>query len=259
VIAERNGAWGKPAFHVLVHALACASRYCIGTFEFAHRSVMIDRGGQWSQRAIPGLRPGAYPLQASCLPAGTCTIAGYTLNGDPDFSVTAKNGTWGKVRTIPGTPGIGVAYNTTALSCTAPGTCTIGGFTEGNGGAYPFTATQHNGTWTRPRRIGDMAALHAAGSATLSTMSCTAPGQCAAGGTLSQSIISDHAYLATETGGHWGKAFLVPGITDLEQPGGNSYLNVVTCWAAAHCIAGGYYLNSHINWTGSRPFLTAQR
>lgn len=259
VIAERNGAWRKPVFNALVHALACARRYCVGTFEFPHRSVMIDRGGQWTQRAIPGLRPGAYPLQASCLSGGTCTIAGYTLNGKPDFSVTARNGTWGKVRTIPATRSTSIGYVTTALSCPAPGTCTIGGFTNGNGGGYPFTAAQHNGIWTRPHRIPGMAALQAAGSATLSTLSCPAAGQCAAGGTLNPSIISDHAYLVTETGGHWATAFLVPGITDLEQPGGNSFLNVVTCWAAAHCIAGGYYINSDINWTGTHPFLTTQR
>ena len=256
VIAERNGAWGKPV-NALVHALACARRYCIGTFEFAHRSVMIDRGGTLTRRAIPGLRAGAYPVQASCLPGGSCTVAGYTLNGQPDFSVTARNGTWAKVRTIPGTRSTSVGYVTTALSCPAPGTCTIGGFANGKGGAYPFTAAQHNGTWTRPRRIPGMAALHAAGSATLSALSCTAAGQCAAGGTLSTSIISDHAYLATQTGGRWATAFLVPGITDLEQPGGNAFLNVVTCWAAAHCIAGGYY--DHINSTGTHPFLTTQR
>ena len=254
VIAERNGAWGKPA-SALVHALACASRYCIGTFEFPHRSVMTDRGGQWTRRAVPGLRPGAYPVQASCLPGGTCTIAGYTLNGKPDFSVTARNGTWGKVRTIAGTAGTDIGYTTTALSCPAPGACTTGGFSQGKGGFHPFTATEHNGTWTRPRRIGGMTALHAAGTANLSTLSCTAAGQCAAGGTLNPSLASDHAYLATETGGHWAAAFLVPGITDLEQSAGTSFLNVVTCWAAARCIAGGHY----DNLTGTHPFLTTRR
>jgi hypothetical protein len=254
VIAERNGAWEKPV-SALVHALACASRYCTGTFEFPHRRVMTDRGGQWTRPAVPGLRPGAYPVQASCVPGGTCTIAGYTLNGKPDFSVTAKNGTWGKVRTIPGTAGTGIGYITTALSCPAPGACTIGGFSQGKGGFHPFTATQHNGTWTRPRRIGGMTALHVAGSANLSTLSCAAAGQCAAGGTLNPSIASSHAYLATETGGHWARAFLVPGITDLEQSAGTSSLNVMTCWATAHCIAGGHY----DNLTGTHPFLTTRR
>jgi len=249
----------KPVSNVLVHALSCASRYCVGTFEFPHRSVMIDRGGQWTRRRIPGLRPGAYPVQASCLPGGTCTIAGYTLAGNPDFSVADSNGTWGKVRTIPGTRSTSIGYNTTALSCPAAGTCTIGGFAEGAGGAVPFTATQHNGTWTRPQRLPGMAALNPAKQASLAALSCTAPGQCAAGGTLSQSIASHDAWLATETGGHWGQAFLVPGITDLEQPGGNSYLTVVTCWAPAHCIAGGRYLNPHIRPIGFRPFITAER
>src|SRR5712691_7089912 len=100
-----------------------------------------------------------------------------------------------------------------------------------------------------------MAALHAAGSANLSTLSCTAAGQCAAGGTVNPSLISYHAYLATETGGHWAAAFLVPGITDLEQSAGASFLNVVPCWAPAHCIAGGHY----DNLTGTHPFLTARR
>lgn len=259
VIAGRNGTWGRPDYHLpLVDAFSCASHYCLGTFYYPRRSAIIERGGNWTWHRISGLRPGSYPVQVACAPYGTCTIAGYNLSGGPDFSVSDKNGTWGKARMIPGTQGTRVGYNTTALSCPAPGACTLGGFTEAEGvGAAPFIATQRNGTWSRPRPIPGMATINSNGQATLSALSCPAPGQCAVGGYLTTPAFYDHAYLATETAGHWGNAFLVPGITMLEQQHGISHLNVISCWAVAHCIADGYY--DTIQPVGGHLFITAER
>lgn len=257
VIAERNGAWGRPDFHLpLVRAFSCASQYCLGTFYYPHRSVIIERGGSWTWHRISGLRPGSYPVQVSCAPDGTCTIAGYSLAGNADFAVSEKNGTWGEPRMIPGTQGANVGYVTTALSCPAPGACTIGGFIEGAGGAAPFTVTERHGSWSRPRPIPGMAAIDPHAQATLSALSCPAPGQCAAGGYFTQTF-DDHAYLATETSGHWGKAFLVPGVTALEQQHGTSHLTVISCWAVVRCIAGGYYYTVQSN--SDHPFITVER
>jgi hypothetical protein len=254
VIAQRNGAWGRPDYDLPpVHAFACTSHDCVGVL---HHRVIIDRGGLWTEAKIPGLRPGDYPVQVACAPDQTCTIAGYNLTGGPDFSVSEKNGIWNKVRNVPGTQSAKAGYNITELSCSAPGGCTIGGFIEAQDGAAPFIVTQRHGTWSRPRSIPGMAAINPGKQATVSELSCFAPGQCAAGGSFTEAFLR-HAFLAADAGGHWGQAFLVPGITTLEQKNGNSHLTAIACWAAAHCIAVGSYYT--IQSLSDHPFITVER
>jgi hypothetical protein len=245
VAAERNGTWEPARYGPVAPQLACTPGYCIGPLLYAPNSAIIERGGTWTIHTIPGLAPSGEPLLVSCAPDRTCTIAGHepTLPENPIFSISDRNGTWGKARIIPVThPRFG--YNPTALSCPAAGDCTLGGFTVDPAGGGPFTAAQRNGAWARPHTIPGITALDKPPYANVAVLYCPALGQCAAGGygAVPPGDVISQGYLATETNGRWGKAVIVPGISTLEQGGqGPSQLYTIACWAPAHCIGGGYY------------------
>jgi hypothetical protein len=255
--AERNGTW-KVGMGSVPSGLACSPGYCIAPLIYAPNSVSIERGGTWTVRKIPGLAPGGLPLLVSCAPGGTCTIAGFEtgLRGDPLFSITDRNGTWGKPQIIR-IINTRFGYNPTALSCPAAGNCLLGGFTGTN---VPVTETQHNGIWAQPQTIPGMAAINAGHQANVSALYCTAPGQCVAGGlgAVPPGDALSQGWLATEANGRWGKAFVVPGISTLEKPGqGPSELYAFACWDTAQCVAGGYYY-THDPFTTQYPFVITE-
>ena len=49
--------------------------------------------------------------------------------------------------------------------------------------------------------------------------------------------------MITQTGGTWGAAQPVPGLRALNA-GGRARINAVSCGAAGHCAAGGFYTDS---------------
>jgi len=93
-------------------------------------------------------------------------------------------------------------------------------------------------------------ATEASGSATLKSdprvpngsvlsISCGAPGDCAAGGNYRAGRIQE-AFVVSEKNGSWGKAIEVPGTATLSN-GGKASVESVSCAAAGACVAGGYY------------------
>ena len=126
------------------------------------------------------------------------------------FSVTERNKTGGKLKLLPGTGSTNVGYN-------------------------PIAAAELNGAWGKPQTIPGAARLNPTEQGEIAALSCTAIGQCAAGG----GINGRHAFVVTQTRGVWGKAQLVPGIIKLES-GGASNLTTLACWRAQHCVGGGY-------------------
>ena len=81
----------------------------------------------------------------------------------------------------------------------------------------------------------------------VASLSCAAPGHCAAGGYYARPEGNEHAWLATETRGIWGPAAAVPGLTALG--GAASQVLFVACapragaahGTASECTAVGYY------------------
>ncbi len=70
-------------------------------------------------------------------------------------------------------------------------------------------------------------------------ISCTAPGECAAGGAYGQGWYSE-AFVVTETGGTWGNPIKVPGMATLDRSG-EADVHSISCAALGECAAGGYY------------------
>lgn len=84
------------------------------------------------------------------------------------------------------------------------------------------------------------AALNSAGNASVHSLSCSAAGECAAGGNYKDSSGNQQAFVASEKKGVWRAAVEVPG-TDALNSGGHARVESVSCAAAGECAAGGSY------------------
>lgn len=78
--------------------------------------------------------------------------------------------------------------------------------------------------------------LHDAG---ISSLSCTQPGDCVAGGSGYDSGSIPRAFLVEEKGGVWGAATPVPGLAALST--GYTFVNAVSCASPGNCAAEGGY------------------
>jgi hypothetical protein len=187
----------------------------------------------------PGRTPAAasptgslYLESLSCPSAGNCVGAGESDVDGPAFVVNERNGRWFNAI---GEPGVGAP---TTVSCGSAGNCVAVG-----GGSV---VAEQNGRWGKAMAIPGLAAL---GGGSVNTVSCSAAGDCVAGGSYVPSSDSNgEAWLVSESNGHWGKAFEVPGIAALNNApvasGNNAEVTVVSCPSPGNCSAGGYYTNT---------------
>jgi hypothetical protein len=124
--------------------------------------IATEKNGRWGRaQAPPGLasRTGEFNAAGmlACFPAGTCTVVGaYDIISKSRFAivifVTAeKNGIWGKLERLPGSAALGIGL--AALSCGAPGNCSVGGSYGTKHSEGPFVATEKNGTWGKAARV----------------------------------------------------------------------------------------------------------
>jgi len=183
VISRAQGTWGAP---VLIRAsaamsdpfettLSCpSSGNCTlgGGYLAEHGDqvfVVSEKNGAWGQAgALPGvaaLNAGqdAFLAGLACFSAGNCTAAGnygirhamYTAKAV--FVMAEKNGTWGKPLRVPGSlVNLGTGVALPALSCGAPGNCSIGGSYSTKTDEEPFLDTQKDGTWGKARTLRGM-------------------------------------------------------------------------------------------------------
>ncbi len=143
---------------------------------------------------------------------------------------------WGTARDLPGAA--------VALSCSSPGNCVVGG-------DYPvqainsaaFVAERRNGTWGKAMAVPGLASLDVGKGAGVYALSCTAPGDCTAGGEYSPGgggAFKSDAFVVTEKGGTWGKAIEVPGTAALNA-GESGWVDSASCWSPGDCTADGQY------------------
>ncbi len=129
--------------------------------------LVTQTNGVWGNaEALPGLAalgPIHSPVLASlsCRAAGNCTATGsYSASSGTSagriFVLSEQNGTWGKAQPLPGALALskGGKLAPQALSCGAPGDCSLGGtYTTQSGRLAPFLATQKNGIWGNAHRV----------------------------------------------------------------------------------------------------------
>src|SRR5215472_7119862 len=97
------------------------------------------------------------------------------------------------------------------------------------------------GVWGRAIAVPGLAALNTGRNADVLSVSCAAPGSCAAGGYYQNH--GRHGFVAVERNGRWRQAVGVPGLGALNT-GGNAVVSSVSCASPGNCAAGGRYSNA---------------
>jgi hypothetical protein len=102
-------------------------------------------------------------------------------------------------------------------------------------------ASSSAGTWGRALEVPGLGRLNTGkdADAQVSTVSCPAPGDCAAGGFYSRGL-STLAFVLTERNGTWGKATQVPGLARLNT-GLEASVEALSCAKPGYCSASGSY------------------
>ena len=283
VAVETNGVWGTaievPGLGALnkggeagVSSVSCASAgNCAAGGDDEDRGgqgfVAVEKNGIWGTAVeVPGLRAlntgGAAGVDSvSCPSAGNCTVGGgYEDRGQNAqvFVASERNGAWGQAIEMPGLGALNAGSDASlnSVSCASPGNCAAGG---DYGEPYPsaFVASERNGAWGRAISVPGLQALNRGRlGASVNSVSCAAPGNCAAGGGYSDSGDSGQGFVAVEQNGAWGRAIEVPGLGALNK--GDAWVSSVSCAAPGSCAAGGGYTDRRGNFQGFAVSQTGQ-
>jgi hypothetical protein len=285
VVDEVAGTWGRaqelPGSGVLnvggnaqVRSISCASPgdcsaggyYATGKSQFG-AFVVNETNGSWgkatavlnSARLDSGHLAGLDAV--SCDAVGFCSAVGNysTVVGhqpvDESFVVDESNFVWG--RAVP----LFVPYrliaagevDSTALSCSSPGKCTVGGaFWDASGNWQVFGASQDNGVWGPAAEIAGTGKLNAGANAQITSLSCGAGGYCAAAGYVTTARRALQAFVVLQTNYVWHAAQILPGSEKLNT-GDSAEVDAVSCTPAGFCGAGGAYTLK----TGSQQLFVA--
>jgi hypothetical protein len=181
----------------------------------------------------------------ACPSAGNCAVTGGydAQSGQQGFVATENNGVWGTAIEVPGlgTLNKGGTAAVNAVSCGSADACAaVGAYTDAAGKRQGFVASENHGVWGKAVQLPGLAALNTGGNTQIQTVSCAAAGSCAAGGFYADSARHHRGFVASENNGVWGKAVGVPGLGALNA-GKSAAVSSISCPAAGHCAAGGFY------------------
>ncbi len=184
----------------------------------------------------------------SCSAPGYCTAAGVFVSVDGQnlpFTQTSIAGVW-QTAVPADVSGINGSYGTfNAISCTAPGFCTV----AGSYGQQAITATSAHGVWTPVvlAQFGPSTARSGDGpNDAFSTVTCSSPGNCTAAG----GYADENGYVVPMTessiNGVWQPAVPIKFPDDFNHDSVNSF-HAVSCSSAGNCAAVGYAFDFDIN------------
>jgi hypothetical protein len=208
VVSEENGVWGRAVevpglgalnkFFAEVVSVSCGSAGDCAAGGFyagshgSHGFLVSEENGVWGQAIeVPGLAALAGPHDAevdsvSCASAGNCAAGGgYQAGhaGDRGFVVSEQNGVWGQAITVPGLANLGRFAGVGSVSCGSPGNCAAGGdYRDRLHHRQGFVVRENNGVWGRAIKVPGLGALNKGGNASVNSVSCASPGNCAAAG-----------------------------------------------------------------------------
>jgi hypothetical protein len=215
-------------------------------------SRQLYGGDNWSPGAI------------SCWGRGGCATGGFYTDRhghSQAWVAQERKGRWGKAAEVPGTAALNQGGNAAVgyVSCARTSVCVaVGSYTDKDGNSQWFTAAERDGQW----RTATEVPYPALDNASISTVWCAAGGQCAAGGSFTDSAGAAQAWVRTEVSGGWQPALEVPGLaaltTDGSDPVAGSALTSVTCVSAGNCAAGGQYEIGNTNPQAIEPFVVSE-
>jgi len=229
--------------------------------------VVNEVNGVWGKAVqVPGTATlsagGAAQITViSCITAAAldCSAGGnYTLlsGAEEAFVVNETNGKWGNAEEVPnsGTLNVDKAATVTAISCASSTACSaVGSYkttVDSDLVTDVFYVDKTAGTWGNAEEIPGLSAFNSTGTLTaaMTSISCSAPGDCVAGGSG-----SSQALLVTESGGTWGNAEAAPGTVALNT-GLSAKVTGVSCTSTGNCSASGYYAAG----TGDETFVMTE-
>jgi hypothetical protein len=150
-------------------------------------------------------------------------------------------GTWNNAIEVPGSAVLNTGGNAgvVAISCTSSGNCSAGGnYVDGSAHFQAFVVNEVNGTWGTAIEVPGTAALNVGGGAIVNSISCTSDGNCAAGGSYTDSSNDIQGFVVSETGGAWGTATEV--VDTAAVPSANAFgVASISCVATGDCSAVG--------------------
>jgi hypothetical protein len=276
VVSEVNGTWRKaeelPGTAALtrgagaqIASVSCASAgNCSAGGYYAsfrggprHALVVSEVNGTWRKaEEVPGtaaLKNGdAQTASVSCASAGNCSAGGFyavAVGGIRAFVVSEVNGTWQNAEEMPGTAALNggnIAEMITSVSCASVGNCSAGGEYGDLYGATSqvFVVSEVNGTWQNAEEVPGIAALDTGLSASITSVSCGAAGNCSAGGEYGDPYgATSQVFVVSEVNGTWQNAEEVPGTAALNK--GDAQIASVSCASAGNCSTGGSYQNMY--------------
>jgi hypothetical protein len=217
--------------------------------------VINQVNGKWgTARPVPALTAAAHSAEVttvSCAPATTaaarkaglnCVAAGVsqlTPGFSAGFVLAEVHGTWRTAQLVTGLASARPGSAVTTVSCPAPGTCGIGGYyADTSGHRQAFVASEVSGTWRKAQQVPGTATLNAGGNASVTSVSCPAPGSCVAAGTYRPKTGPGQLFVINEGAGQWKRAIQLPGSAKLIA-GNGSAIGEVSCASATVCEVGG--------------------
>ena len=284
VVTESGGQWGTalevPGIATLnakgaaaVTSISCsAPGDCSAGGQYTDASgrsqafVVTETGGTWGTAAkVPGTaalnlrKPGSEVLSVSCAAAakpGDCSAGGvYTdaASKQQAFVATETGGKWHAAQEVPGTATLNAGGDAeiTSVSCAAAGDCGAGGLyasssTDGIPAVQALVVTETGGTWGTAQEVPGSATLNGGGYAQITSVSCTAVGDCAAGGQYTNSASGTEPFVVSQTGGAWGAATEVSGVQALNSAG-LAQVSSVSCASPGDCAATGIYMDANFD------------
>lgn len=268
----------------------------VGLASAALASAGVGWGTAIPVPGIAALTPGggSSAESISCASAGNCAVGGsyWDSNGNEQaFVADETNGTWGDVRSVPGTGLYPEGAWVKAISCASPGNCAAGGvFAAGPEDPnklidrQAFVVDETNGVWGYAIQLPLAGGPHGPNAA-VTSISCGSAGNCVAGGYY-EDTGNYEAFVVAEKNGAWGKPRTVPGdgVTSVScASAGNcsavgtvfvvdekhgkwgkarkvrgitgSFVRNVSCPTAGNCVAAGSYSVPG----GSRPFVVSEK
>jgi len=261
-IGEGEFMMRRPAMVTAAAVLCAAFVTSAGAAADAGTPANAAVGRTWGTAAeVPGTaalnKSGQAGVGAlSCAASGDCSAGGSYASGPgvggptlQAYVVNETHGTWGTAKEVPGTAALNAGGNAKvlAISCATAGNCLAGGYyTQGASGLrQAFVVTETAGTWATAEEAPGTATLNQGHpGAAVTSVSCTAAGDCVAGGRYTDASGKTQAFIATQTSGTWGKAEEVPGTAALNH-GGYALANSVSCASTGNCSVGGRYASSN--------------
>ncbi|HEX7996004.1 MAG TPA: hypothetical protein VF506_18955, partial [Streptosporangiaceae bacterium] len=217
----------------------------------------------------------------SCTPGGVCAAGGQYVDASLRalaFVLTERNGQWGTAIEVPGLAAERAQEASISTVSCAPGGCVAAGrYQDAAGRSHAFAATEKNGRWSRLTTLSTPVRSASIG---IGSLSCSGPGNCAAGGGRPAFVVSKvngrwrrsvqfrvkgkdgraevsctsagnctaswYTFVVRERNGHWGTPMALPGLTARTVNAGSGLgVSSIACTSAGSCVVGGIYPRSH--------------